>query len=192
MHYLILLVLLLLPSVAAGAVKIKGSDIATNTITTSNLAFTPIVSTPALQGAGSQFYVSSGTVGTGGLTVLGELNLSGVVVSSHVRVTMSNGTLGDGDIFYSFVTKRPITITSVTGTILNPGGNPGQTTFSCGGNPTPTAGILTNWSMPVGTHVAFTESPIQINANTTVVCKMSGSTQLPTPTVLLELEYILR
>jgi hypothetical protein len=46
---------------AFAAVKIRGTDIATNTITMSNLAFTPILSTDTLQ-AGATFYVASGTV----------------------------------------------------------------------------------------------------------------------------------
>ena len=60
--------LLLALSPANAAVQIRNADIATNTIQTDRLAFTPIQSTDTLQ-SGLSFFVSSGSIGSGGLRV---------------------------------------------------------------------------------------------------------------------------
>lgn len=121
---------------AQAAVGIRGSDIAQHTITVNNLAFTPIISTDTLQ-AGTTFYVSSGTVGSGGLTVLGPLSVQGSSVSSGTilagnlqltgwavagsSITAGAGFYGDGSKLSGVITSTSALQADINSRVLKAG-----------------------------------------------------------------------
>lgn len=187
---LLSLTALLLAVNAPAAVLIKNADIAVGTINPSRLDYIPVISTPVLQGADTQFFVSSGTVGTGGLTVLGAIKTpSGVVFSSSVHVAAFSNTLGAGSTFYAFTPDSNITLIKLSVTIHTEGTS-GSSVWSCRNGAS--ALNLTTLSSNLSGSTQVQTGAVNISAGNKVSCSIYSSTQEATPTGVWELEYQLR